>query len=230
MQNNRIVPLSQAVMTDQRSVRQTRTALAAARRVGVGLMVALALLVGGTGCGGSRGGSTASPTSAVAGAPTATSAQAVTSGTGAAPAGSPSTGACQKARFALHAGLAAGAVHRYLWKPYQAGTFAAGAPGRRTAMVKAALAGAFAAHELKVAVGDIRGCPSAQRLVTTVEQTMGQAGALVPALRSGTADPATLGTLNGAVSSVESQARSAGIDVKEQEPTPSQLAGGSSGP
>ena len=48
-----------------------------------------------------------------------------------------------KTKFALHAGLAAGAIHRYLYKPYKAGTLQPGAKGRTKALVKAGLATAF---------------------------------------------------------------------------------------
>src|SRR5512142_2443158 len=68
----------------------------------------------------------------------------------------PSTGNARplaKTRFALHAGLAVGAFHRYIYKPLRAGGFQAGADKRARTFAKAALAGAFVVHELKVAKG-----------------------------------------------------------------------------
>ena len=59
-----------------------------------------------------------------------------------------------KTKFVLHAGLAFGAFHRYILKPYEAGTFRKGAQGRTKALVKGGAAGAFAYHELKVARAD----------------------------------------------------------------------------
>jgi hypothetical protein len=54
-------------------------------------------------------------------------------------------------KFVLHAGLAFGAFHRYIYKPYRQGGFSAGAPKRKRAIAKAAASGLFAYHELKKA-------------------------------------------------------------------------------
>src|SRR3954464_14124626 len=59
-----------------------------------------------------------------------------------------------KTKFLLHTGLAFGAFHRYILKPYRAGAFQKGAPGRTKALVKASAAGLFAYHQLKVARTD----------------------------------------------------------------------------
>jgi hypothetical protein len=59
-----------------------------------------------------------------------------------------------RTKFLLHSGLAFGAFHRYILKPYRAGTFRRGAAGRRRALVKGAAAALFAVHELKVARND----------------------------------------------------------------------------
>lgn len=61
-----------------------------------------------------------------------------------------------KTKFLLHAGLAAGAFHRYIYKPYRAGAFKKGAPGQKKALAKALASAVFTYHELKVADGDAR--------------------------------------------------------------------------
>jgi hypothetical protein len=132
--------------------------------------------------------------------------------------------ACKKVRFAVHAGLGGGAVHRYLWKPYRAGTFASGAAGRKTAIVKGGLAGGFAYHEFKVALADIQSCPSAQAVTTAVRDGLTKATALVAGLKSGTLDPKALAAVNGQVASIESAAKTDGITVQEKDPTAVQLA------
>ena len=48
-----------------------------------------------------------------------------------------------KTKFVLHSGLAFGAFHRYIYKPYQAGTFKSGAHGRILILVKAGTAALF---------------------------------------------------------------------------------------
>jgi hypothetical protein len=151
------------------------------------------------------------------------------------PASSPSgsltpTGDCKKVRFALHAGLGTGAVHRYLWKPFQDGTFKSGASGQRTAIVKAALAGAFALHEFKVALQDIKGCPGSQALVSTVQGAFDKATALAASLKSGKLDATALADINGRLTSIQSQAKAAGIDITEADPSSTQLlTGGGTG-
>lgn len=185
------------------------------RRTAVVVLAALVLAIGLTGCG--KNASTSSgPTTASA-----------SSSTGAANA--TESGSCKKVRFALHAGLAAGAIHRYLWKPYQAGTFKAGAQGRKTAIVKGALAGAFALHELKVAESDIRGCPGAQAITSALQSGLTQIGGLAAGLKAGNLDPSALTSANGSISSLEAKSNEAGVPIKEQEPTPGQLATGTTG-
>lgn len=168
--------------------------------------------------------STTSP--AATSAPSASTAVS-SAGAGAAPASS--TGDCKKVRFALHAGLGAGALHRYIWKPYQAGTFTAGAHGRKTALVKAAVAGAFTVHEFKVALADIRGCPSAQALTARVQSGLGALTTMTSGLKSGNVNPTSLTDADKQVAALESAAKSGGITIKEQDPTAGQLATGNTG-
>ena len=59
-----------------------------------------------------------------------------------------------KTKFVFHAGLAFGVFHRYIYKPFKAGAFKSGSPGRLKAGIKAALAAAFIYHELKLACKD----------------------------------------------------------------------------
>jgi hypothetical protein len=59
-----------------------------------------------------------------------------------------------KTKFLLHSGIAVGAFQRYIFKPYRAGTFKKGAPGRRTALLKAGATAVLVGHELKLAARD----------------------------------------------------------------------------
>jgi hypothetical protein len=49
-----------------------------------------------------------------------------------------------KTKFVLHAGLAFGAIHRYIYKPLRAGALHNGAPGRVKVLLKGAAAAIFA--------------------------------------------------------------------------------------
>ena len=59
-----------------------------------------------------------------------------------------------RTKFVLHTGIAVGAFHRYVIKPYRAGAFKQGAPGRKKALLKAGASALLAYHELKVAAHD----------------------------------------------------------------------------
>src|SRR5581483_11234934 len=61
-----------------------------------------------------------------------------------------------KTKFVLHAGLAFGAIHRYIYKPYKQGKFAGGLFHHKLATIKAALAAGFAYHEIRLALNDAR--------------------------------------------------------------------------
>src|SRR5947209_2597206 len=61
-----------------------------------------------------------------------------------------------KTKFVLHAGLAFGAFHRYIYKPLKQGKFSGGLFHHKVATIKAALAAAFAYHEVKLALKDAR--------------------------------------------------------------------------
>src|SRR4051794_5328427 len=61
-----------------------------------------------------------------------------------------------KTKFALHAGLAFGAFHRYIYKPLKERRFSGGLLHHKLATLKAALAAAFAYHEVKLALQDAR--------------------------------------------------------------------------
>jgi len=61
-----------------------------------------------------------------------------------------------KTKFLLHTGLAYAAFHRYIQKPYEAGSFKSGASGRTKALVKAGASALVVFHELQAALQDAR--------------------------------------------------------------------------
>jgi len=70
-----------------------------------------------------------------------------------------------KTKFALHAGLTFGTFHRYLYKPFKAGSFSSGAKGRVAALVKAGVTALFDAHEIRVATEDVKANPTLCRVI-----------------------------------------------------------------
>jgi len=127
----------------------------------VAVLLAVSLLL--TGC----GGKSSTATGSTGGGSSQSQASAAPQGqasTGADAAGTqcPSSNAKNfaKTRFVLHTGEAFGAFHRYLYKPYQAGSFRKGSPGRIKAFVKAAAAALFIKRQVRLATEDVKANPT----------------------------------------------------------------------
>lgn len=112
---------------------------AASPKYGTLLLVTLALAA--AGCGSSSSSNSSSAAAAGTSGSTSTSS-------------TPNVGRLPTVKFVLHAGLAFGAFHRYIYKPFKAGDFSGGILKHKLTLVKAGLAGLFAYHELKLALKD----------------------------------------------------------------------------
>src|SRR5450756_2516705 len=159
-----------------------------------------------------------SGTSAAGGSTTATSAPA--SGTSAANPTVAAT-ACPteasgfaKTKFIAHAALGFGAFHRYIYKPYRAGTFRSGAHGRLVAFIKAGLAAVFIKREIRLAGAAAQNSPALCKLILsplrTVSETV-QAG--VDKLKGG--DASGISAIQNGISQAESGAASQGASIAE---------------
>lgn len=119
-----------------------------------------------------------------------------------------------KSKFVLHAGLAFGAFHRYLYKPFQAGTFKSGAHGRLTGFVKAGAAALFIKREVRLASEDVQANPTLCKAIGQPLQAVGdQVSSVVDKLKGG--DTSAIGVLEGLVQTVESKASSSGNSIQE---------------
>jgi len=121
-----------------------------------------------------------------------------------------------KTKFVLHMGLAYGAFSRYIKNPYQRGAFKKGAPKRKRAIVKAALAGAFSYRELKLAR---RAAESSEVLRTKLlgpfDTVLDQFGGALAGLKDGKL-PTDLGSLIGGMAGLKTIASGAGFDFSEK--------------
>lgn len=127
-----------------------------------------------------------------------------------------------KARFALNLGLAAGVFHRWIYKPYQAGTFQSGAEGRTTALVKAGLSAAFIAKQVKDATENVKSDPTlCKALVGPLTQLSGVIDGLKDKVTSG--DFASLATIEGLLGTIIGTSKQHGLTITEQ--TDESLAG-----
>jgi hypothetical protein len=122
-----------------------------------------------------------------------------------------------KTKFVLHAGLAFGAFHRWIYKPARAGELRHPFAHPLTA-AKAALAAAFVYHELKLALVDAQADPTLSKLVAPITALQNKLHGLSGSVKSGGASAADAGGLNANVSSIEGLASSAGKPISEQAP------------
>ncbi|WUD75615.1 hypothetical protein OG937_29960 [Streptomyces sp. NBC_00510] len=131
-----------------------------------------------------------------------------------------------KTRFVANAGLAAGATYQWIVKPYREGKFKKDADGRKLALVKAGLAGAFAYNRLKAASENAKGDPTLSKLVAPLTAGIDSLKDLPAKLRSGQGTDDIVGTFQDTISGVKSAGEDAGAKVTDKVPSLSQLSGG----
>jgi hypothetical protein len=148
-------------------------------------------------------------------------------GCGSSSSGTPSAGAGQttqhiafaKTKFLLHAGLAFGAFHRYIYKPFRNGGFSP--PSRhKAAIVKAGVAALFALHEAKIALRDAQASPTLSKLVAPLTALQRQLSGLGGRLKAGVLDRSGINSTASTVDQVGSQSASSYKAIKDA-PTPS---------
>ena len=164
------------------------------------VLIVAVLAAGVTGCG-----SSASSSSANGQSPSAQSS-------------TTSTTHLAKTKFALHAGLAFGAFHRYIYKPYKQGKFSGGLFHHKLATVKAALAAGFAYHEVRLALNDARSSKILSTLLSPLLALQTKLSALRGELQSGNVNPASITSANSDASSISSQSASKGQPIQDQSP------------
>jgi hypothetical protein len=119
-----------------------------------------------------------------------------------------------KTKFILHTGIALGAFHRYVYKPYRAGAFKKGAPGRKKALLKAGASALLAYHELKVADQDAK-CdgPALKKLASPLAQALAALSSLKSAI--GTGNLAGIGSAGALLDSLVAKAAQNGVHLKD---------------
>lgn len=126
------------------------------------------------------------------------------------------TRAFAKTRFVADVALAGGTFHRYIYKPYQAGTFKKGASGRTAALVKA---GAVALIDTKLvdnAYKNVQANPTlCKALITPLGQLKSVMGSMKGQILTG--NLATIATADSLVKQIESAAGSNGATITENE-------------
>jgi hypothetical protein len=123
-----------------------------------------------------------------------------------------------KTKFVLHLGLAFGAFHRYIYRPYVAGSFNSGAGGRTKALLKAGAAALYAVHELKTAREDALSDEHLRPLAERVEGLLGRLTSLGGSLKGGSLNAGAIAGAAGAVSSLGVASSGVGAVVKDLAP------------
>lgn len=124
-----------------------------------------------------------------------------------------------KTKFLIHAGLAFGAFHRYIYKPFRNGGFTP--PLRhKAAIVKAGLAALFALHEARIALRDAQASPVLSKLVAPLTALQRRLAGLGGRLKSGSLDAGGINSTASTVDQVGSQSASSYKAIKDA-PTPS---------
>ncbi|MDQ2896430.1 MAG: hypothetical protein M3Y09_12445 [Actinomycetota bacterium] len=130
-----------------------------------------------------------------------------------------------KTKFLLHAGLAFGAFHRYIYKPFRAGVFSHPFL-HKLSLLKAGLAALFITHELKIAAVDVRSSKLLSRLFSPLTAVAAKLGALRSAITGGSVSASDIGGVQSQRSSIGSTASSHGQAIQDALPSAGQLASG----
>jgi hypothetical protein len=123
-----------------------------------------------------------------------------------------------KTKFVLHAGLAFGAFHRYVYKPFKAGKLGGGLLTNKRAKIKAALAAAFAYHEVRLALDAARSSRILSKALAPLLALQTKLSSMKSGLRRGRTSEVV--SSNSDIASVSSASRAAGQPIQDQ-PTPS---------
>jgi 2-keto-4-pentenoate hydratase len=120
--------------------------------------------------------------------------------------------------FERHAGLALGTLTRHVLQPYQEGTFERNADGRRSALAKAARAGARATDEVRLARGAASSSDALRpNLIAPLDALSEKLEPLVEELEAG--DAISAGSVLGAAAAaaeLKTTAAAQGLDIQER--------------
>jgi hypothetical protein len=119
-----------------------------------------------------------------------------------------------KTKFLLHAGLAFGAFHRYIYKPFRNGGFTP-VSSHKLAIVKAGAAGLFAYHEVKIALVDARSSATLSKLVSPLTALQTRLSSLGHQLHGGHLNPAAITGANSSVSNLTGLGAKSGAAIHD---------------
>lgn len=104
-------------------------------------------------------------------------------------------------KFVLHAGLAFGAFHHFIYKPFKAGDFRHPLQ-HKAEVVKAGVAAVFVVHEIKIAYKDAQSSKLLHKLVTPLGALEAKISALGSNLKHGHLSAGEIGSANSDIASL----------------------------
>ncbi len=129
-------------------------------------------------------------------------------------------------KFLLHAGLAFGAFHHWIYQPIRAGALRHPF-SHKLALIKAGLAALFVSHELRLAVQDARASKVLKPVVAPLTAAANKLEGLKSAITGGSVNPSALDGIDSQLGQAGQAAQSAGHAIQDAVPSGSQLATGS---
>ncbi|MBO1754528.1 hypothetical protein [Allobranchiibius sp. CTAmp26] len=169
--------------------------------------------------GSSSGSSTASSASSSGSSSTTGSSSNATGSSGsatgaAASCPSSNTRSFAKTRFVTDIGLTVGTFHRWIWKPYKAGTFNKGSHGRIRAIVKGAAVAGLDLHLMNNAKKNVEANPTLCKvLAAPIENAVRDLGGLKGKITSG--DFTSLTSLESTLSGILTTGNKHGLGITE---------------
>lgn len=131
-------------------------------------------------------------------------------------------------KFVLHAGLAFGAFHHFIYVPFKAGKFTSGSfLSKLKNYVEAGAAALFIYHEAKLALADAQQNKVLKLLVSPLSAAVALFATIASRVKGHNLDAAQMTSAQSAVTMIESRARTSGSSITEGVPTASQILAGS---
>jgi hypothetical protein len=119
-----------------------------------------------------------------------------------------------KTKFVIHAALAFGVFHRWIYKPFKRGDFSHPL-SHKVAFVKGLIAAGFVYHEVKLALHDAKSSKLLSKVVLPLTAVGTSALAIKSALTHNKADPNAINSAESSITTVKSESSAAGQPIQE---------------
>ncbi len=119
-----------------------------------------------------------------------------------------------KTSFVIHAALAFGTFHHFIYKPFKAGDFSHPF-SHKLKIAEAVAAGLFVEHEVKLALTDAKGSKLLSHVVAPLTALGGVIALVRSSIKGGHPDTSAINSADSSIASIKSQSSSAGQPIQE---------------